>query len=350
MGGVLLISTGKSTVNAALHGSTFELLKILEPGSDLQVTGIVQVDLKPEQGSRPIWLLPAVERMDLFVRSVDDVQVLTRPSWWTPRRLMGALAATAGILAGSLGWVWLLRRRVSQTVASLAAEMQTRHEAAVEFNATIRERNRLAANLHDTLLQTMSAIGMQLQSCELSGRESGKPAANHLGLARRMVDHAVGELRESVWALRSFPLKGQTLPEAVRSLAAHLEEGCETRITVAMNGPETAVSDFVAGNLLLVIQEAAHNALQHAEPATIEVVLSFDPAADAIDVTVRDDGKGFTPGTQLGPLQGHFGMQGMRERVERLGGTLRIESVPGRGTTIHARVRTLPYDQEIEGE
>ena len=228
--------------------------------------------------------------------------------------------------------------------------MQTRHEAAVEFNATIRERNRLAANLHDTLLQTMSAIGMQLQSCELSGRDGGKPAANHLGLARRMVDHAVGELRESVWALRSFPLKGQSLPEAVRSLAAHLEEGCETRIDVAMTGSETAVSDFVAGNLLLVVQEAVHNALQHAQPATIEVVLSFDPASAAINVTVRDDGTGFTPGTQAGPLQGHFGMQGMRERVERLGGTLRVESAPGRGTVIHARVKNLPYDRQIEAE
>lgn len=79
-------------------------------------------------------------------------------------------------------------------------------------------------------------------------------------------------------------------------------------------------------------------------------MLSFDPPADAIDVTVRDDGKGFTPGTQAGPLQGHFGMQGMRERVERLGGTLRVESAPGRGTAIHARVKNLPYDLEIEVE
>jgi signal transduction histidine kinase len=349
-GGILLISSGKSMVAAALFGGTFEILKTLEPGSELQVTGIVRADLKPEVGARPIWLLPAVERMDVFVRSVDDVQVLARPSWWTPRRLAAALAATGGVLAGALGWVWLLRRRVAATAVNLAAEMRTRHEAAVEFNATIRERNRLAANLHDTLLQTMSAIGMQLQSCELSGRDGGKPAASHLGLARRMVDHAVGELRESVWAMRSFPLKGQTLPEAIQSLIAHLAQGHTTKMTAQTTGPETAVSDFVAGNLLLVVQEAVHNALQHATATAIEVVLSFDPPADAIDVTVRDNGKGFTPGTQAGPLQGHFGMQGMRERVERLGGTLRVESAPGRGTAIHARVKNLPYDLEIEVE
>jgi len=349
-GGVLLISSGESTIAAALFGGTFEILKTLEPGSELQITGIVRADLKPEVGVRPIWLLPAVERMEVFVRSVEDVQVLARPSWWTPRHLAAALAATGGVLVGALGWVWLLRRRVAVTAVKLVAEMRTRHEAAVEFNATIRERNRLAANLHDTLLQTMSAIGMQLQSCELSGRDGGRPAASHLGLARRMVDHAVGELRESVWAMRNFPLKGQTLPEAIQSLIAHLAQGHTTRMTARTTGPETAVSDFVAGNLLLVVQEAVHNALQHAEPAAIEVVLSFDPPADAIDVTVRDDGKGFTPGTQAGPIQGHFGMQGMRERVERLGGTLRVESAPGRGTVIHARVKNLPYDREIEVE
>jgi anti-sigma regulatory factor (Ser/Thr protein kinase) len=115
-------------------------------------------------------------------------------------------------------------------------------------------------------------------------------------------------------------------------------------------GLRLSLISFAIGNLLLVVQEAVHNALQHAEPATIEVVLSFDPATDAIDATVRDDGKGFTLGMQAGPLQGHFGMQGMRERVERLGGTLRVESAPGRGTVIHARVKNLPYDQEIEGE
>jgi signal transduction histidine kinase len=117
-----------------------------------------------------------------------------------------------------------------------------------------------------------------------------------------------------------------------------------------MTSAESAVPDFVAGNLLLVVQEAVHNALQHAHATAIDVVLSFDPAADTIDVTVRDDGKGFTPGMQAGPLQGHFGMQGMRERVERLGGTLRVESAPGRGTAIHAQVKNLPYDREIEVE
>lgn len=165
-----------------------------------------------------------------------------------------------------------------------------------------------------------------------------------------MVDHAVGELRESVWALRSFPLKGQTFPEAIESLATHLGAGHPTRIAVRIEGDSLAVSDFVAGNLLLVIQEAIHNALQHGQPSSIEIAVAFDAASDVIDVTVRDDGSGFVPGTEAGPLQGHFGLQGMRERIEKLGGSIEIESDRDRGTTIRARVGNRPYDRDLDTE
>lgn len=349
-GGSLLLSSGKSMLVAAVSPATFQQLAGLEPGSELEVAGIVQADLKPQVGTRPIWHLPAVERLDLIVRSPDDVRLVRPPSWWTPRRLAVALSLTGGLLAAALSWVWLLRRRVRATARTLADEMRTRREAAIEFDATIRERNRLAANLHDTLLQTMSAIGMQLQSCELSTRQGGRPSGNHLGLARRMVDHAIGELRESVWALRSFPLKGQTLPAAIESVAAQLGEGHAVRISVRSTGAIGPVPDFVAGNLLLVVQEAIHNALQHAAPATIDVLVVHDAAADAIEISVRDDGRGFVPGTQVGPREGHFGLQGMRERVERLGGTLTVESAAGAGTTIRARVGDLSAERSVAEE
>jgi signal transduction histidine kinase len=347
-GGSLLLSSGKSMLAATVSPATFQRLGGLEPGSELEVTGIVQADLKPQVGTRPIWHLPAVERLELIVRSADDVRLVRPPSWWTPRRLAVALLLTGGLLAGALSWVWLLRRRVQATARNLAAEMRTRREAAIEFDATIRERNRLAANLHDTLLQTMSAIGMQLQSCELSARQGGGPSGNHLGLARRMVDHAIGELRESVWALRSFPLKGQTLPAAIESVAAQLGEGHAVQIAVRATGATGPVPDFVAGNLLLVVQEAIHNALQHAAPTMIDVLVAHDAVADAIEITVRDDGRGFVPGTQVGPREGHFGLHGMRERVERLGGTLQIDSAAGAGTTIRARVGDLSAEVPAE--
>ena len=90
---------------------------------------------------------------------------------------------------------------------------------------------------------------------------------------------------------------------------------------------------FVAGNLLLVIQEALHNALHHAAPETVTVRVEAD-ASGGVAVDVRDDGRGFEMGSQAGPREGHFGLAGMRERVERLGGTWEIDTAPSQGTRI----------------
>jgi signal transduction histidine kinase len=88
--------------------------------------------------------------------------------------------------------------------------------------------------------------------------------------------------------------------------------------------------------------------VHHAAARQIEVVAAGDAGAGSIDLTVRDDGRGFTPGSQLGPDQGHFGLSGMRERIERLGGTLSIDSQPGSGTTVRAVVPTRDYDRHID--
>jgi signal transduction histidine kinase len=115
-------------------------------------------------------------------------------------------------------------------------------------------------------------------------------------------------------------------------------------------GSPFEVPTFVAGNMLLVAQEAIHNALHHARCSTIEATVAFDEPRGGIELRIHDDGIGFEPGTQVGPTQGHFGLQGMRERIERLGGTLAISSHPGGGTTVRASVLTRDYDAHLEGD
>jgi signal transduction histidine kinase len=106
----------------------------------------------------------------------------------------------------------------------------------------------------------------------------------------------------------------------------------------------------VTGNLLLVIQEAVHNALHHAAPRIVAVEAHVDRAAGTLAVTVRDDGAGFAPGAEPGPKQGHFGLAGMQERVGRLGGTFSIASSPGRGTAVAATVPLAGpgFDRHVE--
>ena len=149
-----------------------------------------------------------------------------------------------------------------------------------------------------------------------------------------------------MWALRVLPLDDRTFAEALRAVANQLAEGRAVKIIIKGENTLPVVSEFVAGNLLLVAQEAMHNALTHAQPSQIETIISA-PDGRHIIIEVRDDGGGFDLEASLRTKAGHFGLEGMRERVERLGGTLRIESHPGRGTLVRAEVKLGAYDEEI---
>ena len=89
------------------------------------------------------------------------------------------------------------------------------------------------------------------------------------------------------------------------------------------------------------------NALKHGSPRVITLEARTAEPPDAISLLICDDGTGFTRGQELGANQGHFGLVGMRERIERLDGTLQIESAPGRGTTVRIEVPLRSYDETV---
>ncbi len=347
-GGHVALSSGDATLAAMLDDASFTRLASLQPGSDVQVTGVIQLQLQGDEGLRSVSSDPVVQQMSLLLRSADDVTVLRAPSWWTPARLAALLGAVLAVLAAALVWVALLRREVRSTTLRLADEMRSRRNAAIDFQATLRERNRLAANLHDTLLQTLRGIDFQLGACQAQG---DKPAGNpweYLDVARKMVNHAAEELRGSVWALRTMPVAGKSFAESLEAIARQTGHGHAEHIAVRTSGQAFEVPQFVAGNLLLVAQEAIHNALAHADAGQIDVDAAFDAAAGTVELTVVDDGRGFLQGKESGPDQGHFGLTGMRERIERLGGTFVIESRLGGGTAVRAKVRRHDYDSRID--
>jgi signal transduction histidine kinase len=346
--GQLVLSSGDRTLSAVYEGDGFEPLRELELGSELMVTGVMQVEMVGDEGLSSVASDPIVKQLSLLLRSPADVQVLRTPSWWTAGRLAAALSGLAAVLVGSLLWVGLLRRQVAATTERLASEMRCRRDAALEFDATLRERNRLAANLHDTLLQSLTGIDFQLGACRAGGQNKSEQASTHLDVAQKMVAHAAEELRGSVWALRTMPVAGRSFRESLETIATQTGHGHPEQIAVRVAGIANDVPQFVAGNLLLVAQEALHNSVRHAGAQQIEVIATGDAAAGSIELTVRDDGRGFALGSQLGPDQGHFGLSGMRERVERLGGTLSIDSQPGSGTTVRAVVPTRDYDRQID--
>lgn len=337
----------KLIFQAFLHDDHARSTESLRAGSELELTGLVQLEYDPRefpmQAARTI---PA--SLSLTLRNAADLVVIREPSWWTAERFTAVMAAVLVALGAALVWSLQLKNQVRRKSKLLAREISARRDAALEFRSTMRERNRLAANLHDTLPQTMSAISLQLDACEFSLRRQGIESLPPLEMVREMVGFAVKELRGAVWEMRSFSLRGRSFPAALQAVVDRVGSGHPAEIQVRTEGPLEQIPEFVAGNLLLIVQEALHNARHHGHPSHLSVSVSTLALGAPIQLEVTDDGCGFTPGEQKGHEQGHHGLVGMRERAERLGGWLRMESAPGRGTRILAEVSQHVDDEELE--
>ncbi len=230
----------------------------------------------------------------------------------------------------------------------LARAIERRREAAIEFRAAVAERNRLANNLHDTLLQGLAGAVLQLDACRYA-IAGGRPEAaeGQIEKSKRMVQHAANDLRNSVWALRVTPLEGRTLGESLEIVAGHLATGDAPRIAVRAAAGLPPLPEFVSGNLLLVAQEAIRNAVHHAACGRIDVEAAWNASDRVVTLTVRDDGRGFDPEAAAGTDRGHFGLQVMRERMAGIGGSLAIDTAPDRGTTVTASCKVgeaMPAD------
>ena len=310
-----------------------KFLASLRLDSVLRVSGVCALTFSE---SLPVLNWPEPIAIRLLLRGPEDVQVITAASWWTPERLGAALGLTAIVLILALVWAALLRRRVALRSTQLADEMRARRDAAVEFETTLRERNRLAADLHDTTEQSLTGLAFQLEATGALQSKAPERSQQHLALARQLLSRSREDLRRSIWNLKATSLEKNTLAEALQEIAADRSAGLTVEITVATEGEQRPLTDLLAGNLLLLAQEGITNALKHAQPARIELRLSF--AAHTVTLVIHDDGIGFNPSTAEGPKEGHFGLQGMRERMKRLGGRIEIKSVPKIGTTVTATV------------
>src|SRR5215210_7406764 len=216
---------------------------------------------------------------------------------------------------------------------AIAVERASLFDRSARLGA-VEERNRLAREIHDTLAQGLTATGLQLESAEALLEESGaerarEPLRRALALTRSNLDEA----RRSVLDLRAAPLEGRSLPEALKTLVDRWEAqtGVATRFGT-VNGSRP-LPPRVEVALYRVCQEALTNVARHARASRVTVRLVVTPAT--VQLLVWDDGRGFDPSSAA---DDRHGIVGMRERVEILGGTMRIESTPGEGTSVEVTV------------
>ena len=223
----------------------------------------------------------------------------------------------------------------AQTLANQAvlAMQLTRLSAEARESAVIAERNRLARDIHDTLAQGFTGVIVQLQAAE-DARQRGLAAAadEHVRRARDMARESLGEARRSVHALRPQTLEENDLCEALDAMIAKMTAGTVLQSEFSFQGNPRPLPATWEENLLHIGQEALTNVLRHAGAHNFKAQITFERHQARLDF--RDDGRGF----DVDRHNDGFGLRGMRERVERMGGELVIRSEPGRGAAIHVTV------------
>ncbi|MQA94474.1 MAG: sensor histidine kinase [Streptosporangiales bacterium] len=193
------------------------------------------------------------------------------------------------------------------------------------------ERHRLAAEIHDTIAQGLTGIITQLQA----SADAADPATAraHVQRAAELARNSLREARRAVRDLGPGALEHDALPEALKKAVDDWSGASSVPAAFTVTGTVQPLHDEVAGTLLRIAQEALANAGRYAHAGRVGVTLSY--MDDEITLDVRDDGRGFDPAA----VAGHgFGLAGMRARAERLAGSLEVESAPGAGTAVSARV------------
>ena len=244
--------------------------------------------------------------------------------------------------------VW--KEKASRTRAEeLFAALEVSHRQLQEYAgqiaelATIKERNRLARDIHDTLGHYLTIINVQLEKALVFHDKKPEEAIQAVSDAKRLASEALQDVRRSVGALRTT----QELPEFTPSLTALVERVQSDTCPVELNmeGDEESFSKQGLLVLYRAAQEGLTNVQRHASASHIWIDLHFEEQEATL--VLRDNGRGFaTSSWQQGEpgRHGGYGLQGLQERLELVGGSLQVEGVPGQGTTLRV---TLPKNGSL---
>ena len=286
----------------------------------------------PSTPPRPCWRIP------LKVQG-------QRPALWTvgprrdgedfssaDRRILKTLAHQAEIALNNVLLVEALHRRVDEIGASREDLAQAQYKL---LRSREEERARLARDLHDEPIQTLVGLNLQLGLLAAPAGADDPPLGESLSVMRAEVRQVLGELRQLCAELRPPMLDTVGLGAALRDLARQFPARDSTiKLHLAPDEELQSLPEEVAVDLYRIAQEALANVARHASARQVAIRLAWQDSRLVLEVC--DDGRGFVAPRVLGRLtrQGHFGLVGMRERVELIGGQFALESAPGRGTTV----------------
>ncbi len=240
----------------------------------------------------------------------------------------------------------LRSRSLRQRAEALSEQLQAANDQLTEFNrqaeelATAKERTRLAAELHDSLGHKITAASMQLQTIRRKLMGYTQVQINllpHIETAVSLNREAMVILKSSVSRLNQDPLKGKNLPDALAELA-NQSTGTDISVSFGIHGDWiTHPNGHIAHTLYRIAEEGLNNSIKHSEARTVSVKLTVEKSGKII-MEISDDGKGCKH------VSGGFGLRGMHNRLQQVGGKLEIETLAGQGFTIRAEIQGDSHD------
>jgi len=307
----LIVRIGETVFDANLEAdAATAAVENIRPGSLVSVTGVYSY----QSGPPPVF--------HLFLRSADDVRIISQAPWWTLRHTAVMIVMLSFVAGGAALWVRTTANRKRQ-----------------EYQAVLSERMRVGRELHDTFEQGLAGIGLQLEAVAGSLQTSPEAAQKSLDVARHMLRYSLEEARRSVMDLRSQALESRDLAGALYDMARQMTQNTSAQAEVRVEGTVVRLDASEEHHLLRIGLEALTNAIKHSGAKRITITLRF--RTDAVELAVEDNGCGIGHGLPDSP-GGLFGLQGIRERVDKLGGVLHLDSGPGSGTLLSVVVPIGP--------
>ncbi len=299
----------------------------VEKNSQVEITGICDVN----ELEKKVWYYQP-RSFCLLLRSAQDLRVLQKPPWLNAGRLWRLVSAMAFLLATAGVWVWALRKEVGRKRALI--EHQARQVAVMG------ERTRIARDLHDTVEQGLTGLSLQLKALETSPQDLPQKVRGDLQLARRVLGNTRALTHYAVQELRQGASVSETLKAGLERTAEFWNRTGALAVHLRYSEDAPLLSKTLEEPLLAIAREAMTNAVKHGQASSIEIEVEF--LSGALFLRVKDNGCGFEPSSAGSSESGHFGLQGMRERIQECGGQLAMRSQTGRGTEVEAKVPLKP--------
>ena len=302
----------------------------LEIGCDAEISGTCIVKTDSWHPNEP---MPRIREVVLAVRTPADVKILASPPWWTPGKFAAVAGVLVAVLAVFLLWNIMLKRLADKRGRELASTRIQQEESKLK----VQERTRIAVELHDTVAQNLTGVSLEIDSAEQLAEKDHEGMLKHLSMAARTLQSCRNELRNCLWDLRSRALEESDLNEAIRRTIAPMVS--DVGLTIRFNVSRKELTDDVTHVLMRVGRELVMNAVRHGRASSVKIAGNLN--GGVLRFSVRDDGCGFDPGARPGVMQGHFGLQGIKERISQFNGEMQIESARGNGAKVTISM-TLP--------